>query len=72
MVGLENDNYPVQHLLGAQILVGPWRMIIEKASFSDFEEVKKNTRLLAPANRCQLIRAVPFARFFTASTKENR
>jgi hypothetical protein len=48
MIGLENENYPVQQLLGAQISVGPSRTIIEKASFIDFEEVKSRYEALSP------------------------
>lgn len=48
MIGLENDNYPVQRLLGAEISVGPWQTVIEKASFSDFEDVKTRYEALSP------------------------
>jgi hypothetical protein len=48
MIGLENENYPVQYLLGAQISVGPSHTIIEKASFVDFEGVKSRYEALSP------------------------
>ena len=47
-IGLESENYPVQSLLGAQISVGAWRTIIEKASLLDFENVKKKYEVLEP------------------------
>jgi hypothetical protein len=48
MIGLENANYPVQQLLGAQISVGPWRTIIEKASVLDFQDLKNRYDSLTP------------------------
>jgi hypothetical protein len=48
MIGLENDNYPVRRLLSAEISVGPWQTIIEKASFSNFEDVKTRYEALSP------------------------
>jgi hypothetical protein len=41
MVGLENETYPLQHLLDADIQLGPNRAIIEHATIRDFERVKK-------------------------------
>lgn len=47
MVGVENDSYPIQSLLGNQISVGPCRLIIERASLQEFEEVKKRYEALS-------------------------
>ncbi len=48
MIGVENDNYPPQHVLGTQIMVGPCRMVIERATLCDLEETKKKYAALNP------------------------
>jgi hypothetical protein len=45
-IGVESDDYPVQHFMGAQISPGPCRVIVENTSFSDFEEVKRKYEAL--------------------------
>lgn len=48
MIGLENDTYPPQQLLGKQVIVGPCRIVIERASLCDLEETRKTYTALNP------------------------
>ena len=45
-IGLENQDYPVQHFLGRPISIGPYRIIIERATLIDLEEVKSRYQTL--------------------------
>jgi hypothetical protein len=47
-VGVENESYPTQSLLGAEISLGPSRLIVENASLVDYEEVKTKYASLKP------------------------
>jgi hypothetical protein len=53
-IGLENDTYPLQHLLGAQIQVGPSRTIIERARLRNFERVGAEYAALSPGESIQV------------------
>ncbi|MFZ3343414.1 MAG: hypothetical protein WA609_11155 [Terriglobales bacterium] len=48
MIGVENDSYPPQQLLGTQVTVGPCRMVIERASLCDLDDTKKKYAALKP------------------------
>ena len=48
MVGLVNDEYPPQRLLGTDVSVGPCRIIIERAMLVDLDETKDKYRALEP------------------------
>jgi len=64
MIGVENDSYPPQLLLGTQVTIGPYRMVIERASLCDLDDTRKKYAALKPGG------SIPVRFLSTASVRQ--